>query len=67
MLPRHKLCSVKVHFVEWVQLASPWLGLVWREGKIIKTFEVLDKRTLGYFAVPSAKKFAADLVEKKDR
>lgn len=48
-----------------MQLASPWLGLVWREGKIIKTFEVLDKRTSGCFAVPSAKKFAADLVEKK--
>ena len=38
---------------------------MWRGGKIIKPFEVLDKRTSGCFTMPSAKKFAADFVEKK--
>ena len=57
----------KIHFIERVQLAPAWLGLVWRGGKIIKPFEVLDKRTSGCFTMPSAKKFAADFVEKKKR
>lgn len=45
-----------------MQLAPAWFGLVWREGKIIRPFEVLGKRTSGSFTVPTAKQFAANFV-----